>query len=98
MKKLFLVAAAVVTVNGALAETVIITPEERTQIREYVVKRKVSAAPAGLKISVGAVVPETVEMYTIDGIPSATNYRYVVVDGRTALIDPGTRKIVEIID
>ncbi|MFC5066502.1 DUF1236 domain-containing protein [Flaviflagellibacter deserti] len=98
MKQMVLATAMTLMAGAALAQTVIVSPEERTQIRQYVVKQKVTAVPADVSLSVGTVVPETVELHTIEGVPSATKYRYVSVGGRTALVDPGTRKVVEIID
>jgi hypothetical protein len=99
-KTLLLIAAAGLFSTAALAETVIVSPVEQTQIREYVVKQKTTAAtlPADVRLSVGAVLPETVELHTVTGVPSASNYRYVVVDGRTVLVEPKTRKVVQIID
>ncbi len=44
----------------------------------------------------GSRVPETVELYTIDQPDMA--YRYVVVDGRTVLVNPETREIVRVLD
>ncbi|TIP79244.1 MAG: DUF1236 domain-containing protein, partial [Mesorhizobium sp.] len=38
--------------------------------------------------------PETVELHEVPDV----EYRYVVVDNRTVLVDPGTRRIVKIID
>lgn len=98
MKHLALATAMTLMAGAALAQTVVISPEERTQIRQYVVKQKVTAVPASVRLDVGTVVPDTVELHTIEGVPSATRYRYVSVGGRTALIDADTRKVVEIID
>lgn len=99
-KTLLLIAAAGFVSTAAIADTVVIKPEEQTQIREYVVKQKTTPAklPADVTLSVGAVLPETVELHTVEGVASASKYRYVVVDGRTVLVEPETRKVVQIID
>ena len=81
----------------ALAQTVIVTPEQETVVREYVKKKPLASIKLpGVELNVGSTVPETVELHTIDA-PDIT-YRYVVVDNRTVLVDPGTRKIVRVID
>jgi hypothetical protein len=99
-KTLLFIAAATLFSTAALAETVVISPAEQTTIREYVVKQKTSAValPAGLTLNVGTVLPETVELRSIEGVPTASQYRYVVVDGRTVLVEPSTRKVVQVID
>jgi len=80
----------------ALAQTVIIQPEQETVIREYVVKEKAPEALIDFDISVGSIVPDEVEVRTLS-VPD-TNYEYVVRGGRTVLVEPGTRRIVHVID
>lgn len=84
--------------GSALAQTtVVIAPEQETLIREYVTTQKVAPAEiTGVEIAVGATLPETVELHTLD-VPDVT-YRYVVVDGKTVLVEPETRKIVHVIE
>ncbi|BCH22058.1 hypothetical protein MesoLjLc_16810 [Mesorhizobium sp. L-8-10] len=77
-------------------DTVIIRPEQRTVIREYVQREPVASIDLpGIELNIGTPVPETVELYPID-VPDVT-YQYVVVDGRTVIVDPADRRIVEII-
>lgn len=47
----------------------------------------------GVELNIGSTLPETVELHEVPD----TEYRYVVVDNRTVVVDPGTRKIVKII-
>ena len=90
---LFLIAGSA----AAFADTVVIAPEQETVIREYVKKEPVASIELpGVELNIGATVPETVELHTIEA--ADVNYRYVVVDGRTVLVDPGTRQIVRILD
>lgn len=81
------------------AQDVVIAPEQETIIREYVVKQQVQpvAPPPGVEIAVGTTLPETVEVQTLDVPDVQTKYSYVVVDGRTVLVEPETRRIVHII-
>lgn len=84
-------------VGGALAQTVIIQPEQETLIREYVTTHTVEPVDVtGIEVTVGATLPETVELHALE-VPDV-QYRYVVVDGRTVLVEPETRKIVHVID
>jgi hypothetical protein len=81
------------------AQDVIIAPEQETVIREYVVKQQVQpvAPPPGVEISVGTTLPDTVEVQTLDVPEMTTKYSYVVLDGRTVLVEPSTRKIIHIL-
>ena len=84
--------------GSALAQTtVVIAPEQETLIREYVTTHTVAPAEiTGVEIAVGATLPETVELHALE-VPDVT-YRYVVVDGKTVLVEPETRKIVHVIE
>ncbi|MHB2169324.1 DUF1236 domain-containing protein [Alsobacter sp. R-9] len=77
-----------------------IAPEQRTKIKEYVVKEKHASvpAPAGFTVSAGATVPSSVELYAFGPDVGVTQYRYTVIGGRTVLVEPGTRRIVQIIE
>lgn len=82
---------------AAVAQTVVIAPEQETVIREYVRKQPLASVKLpGVELNVGSTLPDTVELHTIDA-PDVT-YRYVVVDDRTVLVDPGTRKIVRVLN
>jgi hypothetical protein len=84
-----------VGVSAAAAQDVIIQPEQDIVIREYVKKKPVvSLSLPGVELNIGTALPETVELYEVPDV----QYRYVVIDGRTVLVDPGTRKIVKVYD
>lgn len=81
---------------AAAQETIIIQPEQRTVIREYVQREPVASIDLpGIELNIGSPIPETVELYPID-VPEVT-YRYVVVDGQTVIVDPRDRRIVDVI-
>jgi Protein of unknown function (DUF1236) len=84
----------------SMADTIVIAPEQETVIREYVVRQRVDPyVPAdGIDISVGTELPDTVELHSIDVPDAKPVYSYVLVDGRTVLVDPATRRIIKIID
>lgn len=83
--------------TAALAQAVVIDPQQETVIKEYVTKHKVTSVDVpNVKVAVGTALPETVELHTIDA-PNVT-YRYVNINGTTALVDPDTRKVIRVID
>ncbi|OWK19601.1 hypothetical protein AJ88_40655 [Mesorhizobium amorphae CCBAU 01583] len=102
MKNYLIAASAgfvlVAGIGAAVAEDVIvIAPEQQTVIREYVHKQKLaSVSLLGVELNVGSPLPDTVELHPID-VPDV-KYKYVVVQDRTVLVDPDTRRIVQVID
>jgi hypothetical protein len=90
-------AALLSAAEYAAAETVVITPERQTVIREYVQKNPIASIKVpGVELNIGSTLPDTVELHELD-VPDVS-YRYVVVDDRTVLVDPDTREIVQVID
>ena len=82
-------------VGAAAAQDVIIAPEQETVIREYVEKQPLASVKIpGVELNIGSTLPETVELHEVPDV----EYRYVVVDNRTVVVDPGTRRIVKIIE
>jgi hypothetical protein len=53
------------TVGVGPAETVVIEPEQRTVIRDYVVKERVAPVTVKEKVSVGARLPADVELRAV---------------------------------
>ena len=89
---LMLCAGAAVT----SAQDVVIAPEQDTVIREYVKKKPLaSISVPGVELNIGSTLPETVELHRFEDVPDVT-YQYVVVDNKTVLVEPGTRKIVKV--
>ena len=94
-----LLAGAFLTATAAIAgaQTVVIAPEQETVIREYVKSKPVASIDLpGVELNIGATVPDTVEIHKIDA-PDVT-YSYTVVGNRTYVVDPGTRKVVHILN
>lgn len=83
----------------ATAQTVVITPEQETVVREYVKTNPVVVErPSNFELVIGAIIPDILKPGELADNTLETKYQYVVIDGRTALIDPQTRKVVHIID
>jgi Protein of unknown function (DUF1236) len=113
MKKLILMTAAaaliatsalaqttVTTTTGAASGRVVVEPEARTRIKSYVTEHKLRPVTVKERISVGATVPNDVELVAVpsDWGPSLTRYRYVYSNDRVMLVDPGNRTVVQEID
>ncbi|MGE0280875.1 MAG: DUF1236 domain-containing protein [Rhizobiaceae bacterium] len=102
MKLRSLVAGALLLGSTAFAtaQTVVITPEQETVVREYVKANPVIVErPSNFELIVGAVIPDVFKPGELaeNTVPDH-RYQYVVVDGRTVLIEPETRKIIHIMD
>jgi hypothetical protein len=89
----FLMAGA----TAVSAQTVVIAPEQETVIREYVKSKPLASIDLpGIELNIGSTVPETVELHTIEAPDVA--YSYTVVGDRTYVVEPGTRKVIHVID
>jgi hypothetical protein len=105
MKRTIVLAAAAMSIAfgaQALAQAVSveIAPEQRTMIKQYVVKEKVRPVTVKERITVGATLPADVELTTVpsDWGPSVSKYRYVYHDNHVVFVDPTSRRVVQIID
>jgi len=76
-------------------QQVIVTPEQRTVVREYVHKHPLASVNLlGVELNVGSTLPDTVELREVPDV----QYRYAVVGDRTVLVDPSTHRIVDVIE
>jgi hypothetical protein len=84
----------------AIAQTVVIAPEQRTTIKEYVVKEKIRPHKLQSRVTVGATLPADVELAPVPETwgPSFRSYRYVYTGDDVVLVDPSSRRVVEVID
>ena len=88
------------TVGVGPTETVVIEPEQRTLIKEYVVKEKVAPVRVHERIAVGARLPADVELRSVPSAwgPKFSKYRYVYSDDHVYLVEPSNRTVVQVID
>jgi hypothetical protein len=87
------VGAATGTVGGILGV------DTRPRFRSYVETRNVPSYRYSDEVRVGAVLPsDGVTYYEVPAEYGVRNYRYTVVNNRTVLVEPGTRRIVEIVE
>jgi Protein of unknown function (DUF1236) len=81
----------------AAAQAVVITPQQETVVREYVRTNPVVVdRPSNFELIVGAIIPDILKPGELAENTLPNRYQYVVIDGRTALIDPQTRRVVHI--
>ncbi len=110
MKRAVIIASAVAllgvsqafaqTVGVRSGSTVVIEPEQRQVIKQYIVKEKVAPVRVQKKIVVGEELPSSVELRTVpaDWGPKLTKYRYVYSDNHVYLVEPSDRKVIEEIE
>jgi Protein of unknown function (DUF1236) len=75
-----------------------LTLEDRSYLRDYNSKRKYPSIKYEDDVSIGRVLPETGSYYSIEGRESLNGYKYTIINDKTVIIDPNTRRIIEIID
>ncbi len=76
-----------------------ISETERPAFREYVVRERVPSYAVTVPVARGSVLPESgVTYYDVPQQYGVTTYRYTVVNDRTVLVDPRSRRIMQVID
>ena len=76
-----------------------ITVEQRPAFREYIVRERVPDYTIPDRVVVGTVLPEVgVTTYDVPQRFGATPYRYTVVNGATVLVEPRSRRIVQVVE
>ena len=93
------------TVGVVGGNTVIIDDNEgiavaqRPAFREYVVRERVPNYTIPDRVVVGGVLPEAgMTYYDVPQTYGATPYRYTVVNGQTVLVEPRSRRIVQVVE
>jgi hypothetical protein len=76
-----------------------IAVEQRPAFREYIVRERVPNYTIRDRVVVGTGLPETgVTYYDVPPRFGASTYRYTVVNGETVLVEPRTRRIVQVVE
>src|SRR5215211_4538134 len=90
----------VTTTAPSAGATLTIAPEQRTRIKQYVVEKKVRPVTVKERVSVGATLPADVELVSVPGDwgPELSRYRYVYSDDRVVLVEPSSRRVIQVID
>ena len=76
-----------------------IAVEQRPAFREYVVRERVPTYTIPDRVIVGGVLPDAgITYYDVPQTYGPTTYRYTVVNGQTVLVEPRTRRVVQVVD
>jgi hypothetical protein len=75
-----------------------IAEDVQPRFREYVVEENVPDYTVQERVVVGATLPETVTYYDVPQRFGAHRYRYTRVNGEYVVVEPRTRRIVQVID
>ena len=76
-----------------------IAVDQRPAFREYIIREHVPNYTIPDRVIVGGVLPETgVMYYDVPQTFGVTPYRYTVVNGQTVLVEPRTRRIVQVVE
>jgi hypothetical protein len=100
------IAGAISVPVAAQAQSVIINDDvdgiavdQRPAFREYIVRERVPNYAIPDRVIVGGVLPETgVTYYDVPQTYGVMPYRYTVVNGRTVLVEPRSRRIVQVVE
>ncbi len=76
-----------------------IAVERRPAFREYIVHERVPSYAIPGPVIVGGVLPQAgIVTYDVPRRFGPVPYRYTVVNGETVLVEPRTRRIIQVID
>ena len=90
------VGAAVGGVTGSIVGG--IADQQQPEFRQYVTTQKVPSYTYREEVRVGAVLPEAgVTYHEVPAQYKVKGYRYTIVNDTPVLVEPGTRRIVQVI-
>ena len=76
-----------------------IAVDQRPAFREYIIRERVPNYTIPDRVIVGGVLPESgVTYYDVPQTYGVRPYRYTVVNGRTVLVEPRSRRIVQVVE
>lgn len=93
-----LVAALACSAAVAQTSTTTITTEQQGKVKSFVMKEKPASVKVTETVSVGTALPSSVTLHTLPSDVGVTQYRFAIINDKTVLVEPSTRKIVQIIE
>jgi len=80
----------------------LLAPEKQAIIKEHVNRTKVPATEMSGPVAVGTTVPKDVSLYSLPQdlmteIPTVTSYRFLVSGHVIAVVEPESRRVIQII-
>jgi hypothetical protein len=92
------VGAAVGGVTGAIVGGTL-SRDDETKVRRYIVEQRRPSVRVKERVVVGEPLPRDVELYPVPpDVGVRTEYRYTVVNDRPVLVDPHSRRVIEVIE
>jgi hypothetical protein len=90
----------VTTTAPSAGATVTIAPEQRTKIKQYVVQHNVKPYAMRERMAIGTTLAPDVELTVVpnDWGPGLVQYRYVYSGSSIGLVDPSSRRVIDVID
>ena len=82
-------------VGGVAGASIGAAGEPPAEVRSYVVRERQPSVRVEREVVVGEPLPENVRLYTI---PDNSNYEYTVVNDRRVIVEPRTRKVIQIVE
>jgi hypothetical protein len=96
--------AAAAQTTGVPVETrpVPLPAEKQAIVKEHIKRNKVPTTNIDAPVTVGMTVPETVELFalpqdTVTELPTLTSYKFLITGNAIAVVDPDSRKVIQII-
>ncbi|WP_201836069.1 DUF1236 domain-containing protein [Microvirga zambiensis] len=90
--------------GGTPVETspVQLSPEKQATVRQHVQREHPPEARTGGPVTVGMTVPESVELWglpqdSVTEVPATTSYKFLLTGKTIAVVDPDSRKVIQII-
>lgn len=96
-----IVGGPVGAVVGGAAGAVVggLASSDERRFREYTVREKRPSYTYREDVRVGATLPERgVTYYDVPSEYKVSKYKYTIVNDRPVLVDPGTRRVIQVID
>lgn len=82
-------------VGGIAGAGVGAAAEPPPEVRSYVVRERQPSVRVEREVVVGQPLPENVRLYTI---PNTDAYEYTVVNDRRVIVEPRTRKVIQVVE
>lgn len=87
---------------GAAPALELSTAQRQTIFQSISATQKNNAAPNGFRVSVGAHVPDGIELAPLSDtlatlVPTAKNYRVAMVEKQVMFVDPQSRQVVAVV-
>ncbi len=107
LKSVAVASAALFISTAAFAQSTVIVTEPQpapgavvvhempTQVRTYVMQQSVPSVNYNGDVLVGRVLPQDVQVRTVDGYD---DYGYTVVNERRVIVEPSTRRVIQVLD